>query len=295
MKTQTFGIEIELTGLTREEAANTVADHFGTQAKYAGGAYDAWWVRDNTGRTWKLMSDSSIRAEARTGTATSAHKVELVSPICTYADIETVQEITRQLRKAGAKANSSCGIHIHIGLGSHTPKTLRNLANLVASKEDLIYKALDIKSNRQGYCQRADANFINALNAKKPETMTGLADLWYDSYRGETRTNHYNSSRYHLLNYHSIYTIGTIEFRAFNSTTHAGKIKAYIQFCLAMSHQALTQKSASSHKTQTTNPKYTFRTWLLRLGLIGDEFKTARLHLLANLKGDIAWRNNTAA
>jgi len=296
MKNQTFGIEIELTGVTREEAANTVADYFGTQAQYAGGAYDAYWVRDNTGRTWKLMSDSSIRAEARTGTATSAHRVELVSPICQYEDIETVQEIIRLLRKGGAKSNSSCGIHIHIGMGQHTPKTLRNLANLVASKEDLIYEALAIKSSRQGYCKRADENFINALNTQKPTTMTDLADLWYAAYTSESRSNHYNSSRYRLLNFHSIYTIGTIEFRCFNSTVaHAGKIKAYIQFCLAMSHQALTQRSASSRKTATTNPKYTFRTWLLRLGLIGDEFKTARLHLLANLKGDIAWRNNTAA
>jgi hypothetical protein len=125
--------------------------------------------------------------------------------------------------------------------------------------------------------------------------LTGLADLWYAAYTSESRTAHYNSSRYHLLNYHSLYQIGTLEFRAFNSTTHAGRIKAYLQFCLAMSHQALTQKSASSRKTETTNAKYTFRTWLLRLGLIGEEFKTARTHLLANLKGNIAWRDNRAA
>ena len=68
-----------------------------------------------------------------------------------------------------------------------------------------------------------------------------------------------------------------------------------IQFCLAISHQALTQASASKRKTTTTNDKYTFRTWLLRLGLIGDEFKTARLHLLSCLEGDSAWRQAQAA
>jgi len=57
-----------------------------------------------------------------------------------------------------------------------------------------------------------------------------------------------------------------------------------------VSHQAITQRAASSRKTESTNEKFTFRTWLLRLGLIGDEFKTARLHLLANLEGDSAWR-----
>lgn len=38
------------------------------------------------------------------------------------------------------------------------------------------------------------------------------------------------------------------------------------------------------------NPAFTFRTFLLRLGLIGDEYKNVRKHLLANLDGDKAWR-----
>jgi hypothetical protein len=295
MKQQTFGIEIEMTGLTREHAAHTVAAFFGTTANHRGSGYDTWEVKDQGGRIWKIMRDSSVRPEVKNGQATDYHRVELVSPICRYEDIETVQEIIRQLRHNGAKVNNSCGIHIHIGLGEHTPKTLRNLANIVASKEDLIYSALAVQYSRQGYCGKADKDFIEALNKQKPTTITGLADLWYAKYSGERRDAHYNRSRYRMLNYHSVFTKGTIEFRVFNSTTHAGKIKAYIQFCLAVSHQALTQKSASPKKTETTNFKYTFRTWLLRLGLIGDEFKTARLHLLANLTGDIAWRRGSAA
>ena len=46
---------------------------------------------------------------------------------------------------------------------------------------------------------------------------------------------------------------------------------------------------------QSTNEKYTFRTWLLRLGMIGDEFKTARKFLLENLDGCIAWKNPSQA
>ena len=55
------------------------------------------------------------------------------------------------------------------------------------------------------------------------------------------------------------------------------------------------QKGASRTKTQSRNEKYTFRTWLLRLGLIGNEFKTARQHLLKNLDGNIAWRDPAQA
>lgn len=40
----------------------------------------------------------------------------------------------------------------------------------------------------------------------------------------------------------------------------------------------------------TENPCFTFRTFLLRLGLIGEEYKNVRKHLLSNLEGDSAWR-----
>jgi hypothetical protein len=60
---------------------------------------------------------------------------------------------------------------------------------------------------------------------------------------------------------------------------------------IAVSNQALEQKSAQCKVTQSSNPKYTFRTWLLRLGLIGEEYKNCRKHLLEHLDGCIAWKN----
>ena len=71
---------------------------------------------------------------------------------------------------------------------------------------------------------------------------------------------------------------------------HAGVVKSAIQLSMAISHAALTATSASPNRPQTNNPKYTFRCWLLRLGFIGDEFKTARVHLLKHLPGNAAWR-----
>ena len=147
--------------------------------------------------------------------------------------------------------------------------------------------------NREEYCLKADTRFLEELNHKRPRTMEEVEELWYNG-RG-SRYHHYDISRYHALNLHSVFSKGTIEFRMFNSTLHAGEVKAYIQLCLAISHQALVQRGASRIKTQPENEKYTFRTWLLRLGLIGDEFKTARQHLLKNLEGNIAWRDPAQA
>jgi len=259
-----------------------------------GGYYGIYSVLDGQSRRWKVMSDGSITTEKKEGRriipADSTYSVELVSPICKYEDIETIQEIVRKLRAAGAIANASCGIHVHVDASHHNANTLRNITNIMASKEDLIYKALQVNVARERrYCKKVEQSFLEELNRKKPKTLEQVSRIWYNGNDG--RHEHYHNSRYHCLNLHSVFQKGTIEFRLFNGTTHAGKIKAYIQLCLAISHQALTQRCASRIKTQSTNEKYTFRTWLLRLGLIGDEFKTARLHLLEHLEGCIAWKD----
>ena len=289
MKNQTIGVEIEFTGMTRKSAAQVVAEVLGTESYYIGTSYDTYGAKDSTGRVWKVMSDASIRAELKSGeSAGMEYKCELVTPILRYDDIDTLQEIVRALRKAGARVNGSCGIHVHIGAQDHTARTLKNLTNIMASKENLIYKALQVGADRQTYCKKTEERFIRELNSIKVLTMSAVRSYWYN---GHDEANvHYSNTRYHALNLHSVFSKGTVEYRMFNSTMHAGKVKAYIQLCLAVNHQALTQKSANYKATETTNDKYTFRTWLLRLGMIGDEYKTARLHLLENLSGNSAWR-----
>lgn len=295
MRTQRFGIEIELTGITREDAAKVIAEYFGTESYYIGTYYKTYGAKDRKGREWKATFDSSIVAQKKirrqVTSAGDEYKCEIVSPILTYEDIPDLQEVIRQLRHKGAFASEKCGIHIHVDASRYTPQTLRNMVNIIASKEDILYRALQIDPARLYYCKKVNEKLIETINQKKPKTMGQLKDLWYAEDPNGDRNKHYNSTRYHGLNLHATFTKGTVEFRLFNSTTHAGEIKAYIQFCLAVSHQALTQKFASPRRTVTDNEKYAFRCWMLRLGLIGNEFKTCRLHLLKHLEGNSAWRH----
>ena len=298
LKEQRFGIEIEMTGITREAAAETVAEYFGTRSRYIGTYYDVYAALDPEGRQWKFMSDGSIDAQKRVGgkkiSADREYQTEMVSPICRYEDIVYIQEIVRKLKERGAFVNKTCGIHVHIDASPFDARTLRNITNIMASKEDLIYKALQVSVSREhSYCQKVEQRFLEELNRKKPKTLNGVERIWYGG--DSRRDTHYDDSRYHCLNLHSVFQKGTVEFRLFNGTLHAGKIKAYIQFSLAIGAQALNQSCASRRKTQTTNEKYTFRTWLLRLGLNGEEFATARYHLLKELPGCIAWRNPAQA
>lgn len=276
--------------------AEVIAKYFGTTAQYIGAHLDDWKIPMPAGRRWTVESDGSV-------TDPSA---EVVSPVCRWEDIEMVQDVVRALRKAGAKVDSTCGIHIHVGFGEHTPRTLRNLVNIVNAKEDLLTQALGISySRRERWCKPVEPAFLEVLNRKKPATMDAFAELWYKHNGGSSYDwrrcagRHYDHSRYHLLNLHATFSTErparTIEFRAFNATLHAGEIKSYIQLCLAVSAQALHSKSASSARPETDNPKYTFRCWLLRLGFIGEEFATARDFLTRNLSGDTAFRHGRAA
>ena len=304
MKHQTIGVEVEMNSITREAAAKLAAEYFGTgrwEDTARRNGYHTWSAWDAQGREWKFQRDVSISGP-------DSEKTELVTPILRYEDIETLQELCRRLRKAGAKSDATrgCGVHIHIGANGHTPQTLRNLANIMASHESLLADALRLDRGRMNrYCRTVDPDFLRQLNRRKPKTMAALADIWY---RGNGanygRSEHYNDSRYHMLNLHATFTKGTIEFRLFQfdapdgkrqNGIHAGQLKSYIQLCLALSQMAKDVRTASPKPQQNENPKYAMRTWLLRLGFIGEEFATARDFLTRNLDGDAAFRNGRAA
>jgi hypothetical protein len=95
------------------------------------------------------------------------------------------------------------------------------------------------------------------------------------------------------MNFHNVWFRGTIEIRWFEGSLHAGKVKTYVQFVLALAAKGLNGRSASSKKREfnPASAKYDFRVFLLNLGLIGDEFKTARHHLLGAMTGSAAWKN----
>lgn len=303
MKEQTIGVEVEMNNITREKAARIAADFFGTH-RYENTAgrngYYTWSAWDSQGREWKFQRDVSIAGP-------DSEKCELVTPILHYTDIENLQELIRRLRKAGAisHAGIGAGVHIHIGANGHTPQTLRTLANIMASHENLIAEALKIDQGRMNrYCRTVNPKFIEQVNKKKPSTMAQLADLWYTSNGADYgRNQHYNDSRYHMLNLHATFTKGTVEFRLFQfdkpangkkNGLHAGQLKSYIQLCLALSQMAKDLRTASPKPQQHENPKFAMRTWLMRLGFMGEEFSTARDFLTRNLEGDAAFRYGRA-
>ena len=92
IKDQCFGVEIELTGITRAEAAEALAAYFETTPQRSYDNYDSWYVPDREGKQWRIMSDGSIRAEWNDDghyrrTTDPEYRVEMVTPKLTYLSL----------------------------------------------------------------------------------------------------------------------------------------------------------------------------------------------------------------
>lgn len=296
IKNQKFGVEVEMTGITREKAAKIVAEVLGsTPSPPNSNCYETRTITDQANRKWKIMRDSSITSIRNDGSNESSdeYKVEFVTPPLKYDDIELLQNIIRKLRENGAKSHRSCGIHIHVDGANHDAKSLRRLVNFMTSRQDLIYESLEIGDRESSWCQKLNTNLLNEMKKDKNLSKEQAEQIWYsranDGYSDGINHEHYNRTRYHGVNLHSYFSKGTVEFRLFNSTLHAGKIKAYIQFCLAVSAWAITSQDKIVFRSMTgytAEKKVTIMRNILtnRLGLYGDEFKTCRLHLMTPLK-----------
>ena len=122
IKNQKFGVEVEMTGITREKAAKIVAEVLGTTPSAPDSTcYKTRIIADHAARKWKVMRDSSIEPKRNDGTHDhlDEYRVEFVTPPLKYKDLELLQSIIRKLRENGAKSDKSCGIHIHVDGANH--------------------------------------------------------------------------------------------------------------------------------------------------------------------------------
>lgn len=140
LKNQLFGVEVEMTGITRETAAKIIAEVLGTTPSQPNRTcYHTHTIIDQASRKWKVMRDSSITPIRNDSSSApmDEYRVEFVTPPLKYEDIELLQNIIRKLRENGAKSHSSCGIHIHIDGANHNPLSIRRLVNFMTSRQYL--------------------------------------------------------------------------------------------------------------------------------------------------------------
>jgi hypothetical protein len=85
--------------------------------------------------------------------------------------------------------------------------------------------------------------------------------------------------------------IGKIHFPWFDRLLSADEARIYTEFISMLIINARAQTRVFGKETITDNEKYTFRSFLTRLGYIGPECKEARKLLLQKLSGSSAFRH----
>lgn len=245
--TLTFGVELELVNISVGAATRALAELF--NRAYCDSGYAGAHAWDGEGRKWKVVRDGSLHDRSGRGSA------EVVSPPLRLGeDMDTLQQVVRALRAAGAEANESCGIHVHVDGAPFIADTskLRNMILLASRKEDLMMEALGVAPTRlHTYCRRQSAGLVRrARNGAR--SLEQMERAWYatsNDGRGHATGIHYDPSRYHWVNLHNLWyrpangEHPTVEFRLFNGTTHAGKVRAYVNLCLSLAARALSRST----------------------------------------------------
>lgn len=286
LKSLRFGVELEIVGIDQIKAAEVIQT-------VVGGILNAYRtvVTMADGRSWKAVHDGSLSDR-------SGRTCEVVSPILTWTDMDMLQAITRALRAAGGRVNDSCGMHVHVDGAAFKadPSKVRNLMAIAYRWESCAVTIARVIRNRQGFCKTLDTDLVDRFRTLRPRSLSDVAGAWYGNGR-TTGTGHYDQSRYRWINVHALFDKGTIEFRLFNGTLHAGHVKANVLFALGIAACALFSRSCS-FKGRTGSATFADgrrpyltsndrRLFILHvLCLVGDEFSTYRKHLNHFLGGE---------
>ena len=160
-------------------------------------------------------------------------------------------------------------------MAQHTGTSLRNLINLLYTREGLINKAL-------GTSFRVDEGLTKALQDNActltTESLLGAVAA-YESEHGKAIDG-------------LTFTSEGITFGTLPETNDTEVLRTFTILCGMMNKQALDQKRIQAKTVNEENEKYALRIWLTRLGMNGPEYKEARRILMANLTGHSAFRND---
>lgn len=158
-------------------------------------------------------------------------------------------------------------------LEGHTVLSLRNLVNMLASKQALISAAFGLG---QPLLERALAEELDWIMI---ENVDAFVAVWRNLVRGRAPGLALDLATHTLI----------LQLPKENPTLE--EMTAFRDLAIGIDASAKKLKHSSLKPAQEENPKFAFRTWLIRLGLNGDDFKTTRKVLLANLAGDSSFRS----
>jgi hypothetical protein len=231
--------------MTRKDVVKALEDHFGVRAKYMGAPTFSYHINAD-GETFTVERDGKVMASDGT-------QVELDALIK-----NTVSE--------------DVTLEVEVPMEGHTGITLKNLLNMIYSKQVLIKKVFELDDDI------VSAEIVEALSQRSIHTVDDFKVVIKSVGEDKLSGLKFNQS--------------TISFGFCGTTIEPD---AFIHFVASLNKASKEFKHTCVKPVITDNEKYTMRAWLLRLGFIGPESKKAREVLLKNLEGNSAYRHGKVA
>ncbi|WP_350343237.1 virulence-related protein [Proteinivorax tanatarense] len=246
--------------MNRKELVKVISEHFGVKAKYLAAPTFAYEIKTEE-QTYTIDKEGKIVDEQ--GQVTEMRDVLKPREDEPAEDVHiAATEAIEDVPSAAAK--------IRIPLEEQDGKTLRNMLNMIYSKQPLINKSLELSE------KLIEEDFITAINETDISTLADFKIFVTEIGRGKTPGI-------------------TFDFLKDEMTIQLPRETAGAEELFTLIYKlARKQKHASYKSKPITNEKYTFRTWLLRLGMVGGEYKDARRELLKNLTGNGAFKGGRA-
>lgn len=221
--------------MDRKELVNALSKHLGLKAKYLGVPSFAYEIGDFTvTREGKILNKAG-------------------------------DEMTLEQIKETSLEDEFTQIEIAFPLEGHDARSIRNLLNMIYSKETLIKKVYVLED------AIVEKEVIDAISS--------LEDL---------------DEILKLINENNCKGI-SFEDEKITFKFIKGDIKISSEFLSLLIKKAKELKYATSKQVETDNDKYSFRTWLIRLGMVGADYKEHRKFLLSKLEGSSVFRNGLPA
>ena len=223
----------------------------------------------------QIIAAVTNQAPKYAGPPSFAYKVGNISidreGIITAHVDEELGNILTALKESGAIAMGYATITI--SMGEHSGVSLRNLVNSIYSKDALLQKSL-VRNE-----QLLPTSLLEIINEVRLEEIEDFEECIKEAETGRLKFDFENK---------------TISFSFYNATMEIDEVKTYLAFSTLLEAQAIKQKYTSFLQKKVDNDKYAMRCWLLRLGMIGAEYKKEKKILLERLTGSGSFRTEEA-
>ena len=255
--------------MDRKEKVKKLSEFLNATPKYLGVPSFAYEISAQD-ETYTIDRQGTITTSA--GTVVTLEEILNPETAPEETQVDSVAVEQQSLPEQGGDGQQIDCLEIELPMEGHTGITLQNIVNMLSSKQVLIMKSFEISQ------PLIDNDFARDLSQRD---FTAIDEF-------KTALMEIGPKRCKALAFD--FDKGTLIFRLSRSGLDTEKINAFKDLVVCVNENAKGLKRASYKPTQDDNPKYAFRTWLIRLGMNGSEYKGTRKALMANLSGSGAFR-----